>query len=104
MTKIGKPLQPLARPGKAAKEQPTPEDLQQRIIQLAASKRTEIAQAVAVSACHGAGDALKEADAAAIIDGAFAIADAFILKAYNVKFNNTHAEEKQGTGSDAPGK
>lgn len=85
MTKIAKPVQPLAKSGQAQK-QLTSEELSERLIQVAAQKRTEIAQTVIVSACSGAGDSLKDADAAAIVDAAFGIADAFVRKAYNIIF------------------
>lgn len=86
MTKITKgSLKPVNTTGKA-QDEATKKAIEERIIQAAAQKRTEVAQACIVAACQGAGDALKDADSAALVAGAFAIADAYVLKAYNVTF------------------
>lgn len=95
MTKIAKPVQPLARPGQAQK-QLTPEELRERLIQVAAQKRTEIAQACLVAAIQGAGDDIAGASPATLVDAAFGIADAFVRKAYNVTF-------EKGGDKDAAG-
>lgn len=90
MTKISKPVKPLAG-GKI-----DPDQLRERLIQVAAQKRTEIAQACLVAALQGAGDDIAITRPEPFVDAAFGIADAFVRKAYNVTF-------EQGGGKDAAG-
>ena len=90
MTKIAKPVNPLAG-GKINSDQ-----LRERLIQVAAQKRTELAQAFLVAALQGAGDDIAEASPSTLVDAAFGIADAFVRKAYNVTF-------EKGGDKDAAG-
>lgn len=66
----------------------TPEQLHERIIAMASNTRVEIAKAFTV---HGG---LNSSTPEEVVERAFALADAFILKAYNVKFDKPDPAEE----------
>ena len=90
----------LNKPAKPAAPKPlelSPEQLHERIVAMAANKRVELAQALLAHYEINTYD--TDEDITAIVEQAFKVADAFILKAYNVKF---HADEEKKKAAEEP--
>ena len=91
----------LNKPAKPAQAKPvtlTPEQLHERIIALASNKRIEVAQAIISRYDINSSD--TDEGIAATVEQAFKVADAFILKAYNVKFHDEAKEAKETPKGD----